>query len=73
MATVVIMDTSTTAPTFWRRYGVIATVWLAITFLWVVVIFVTDVPAWPITIWIAITIVPISALGKAQRKPTETP
>ncbi len=50
-----------------RRSNVIATAWLAITFLWVVVIFATDVLAWPIVIWIATTIGPIKALGAAHR------
>jgi hypothetical protein len=47
--------------------------WLAITFLWVIVIFTTDLLTWPIAIWIAATIGPIKALGEAHRKLTEQP
>jgi len=56
-----------------RRSNAIAMAWLAITFLWVIVIFATDLLAWPIVIWIATTIGPIKALGESHKKLTEQP
>lgn len=46
----------------------LAMVWLAVTFVWVVVIFTTELPAWTIAIWIAATIGSIATLEKADKK-----
>ncbi len=54
-----------------RRSNAIMMAWLAITFLWVIVIFATDLLAWPIVTWIATTIGPIKALGEAHKNLTE--
>lgn len=43
-------------------------VWLALSAVWVVVVIVTDRPAWPLAIWIAITIVPVTATERRQRR-----
>lgn len=41
---------------------VIPWIWLALSAIWLVVIFVTDVPAWPLVIWIATTLGLLAAL-----------
>lgn len=47
--------------------------WLALSALWAVVIFVTDAVAWPLALWVATTVGPLTALrtrlaSKADRK-----
>lgn len=39
-----------------RIMSAIPWLWLALTATWLAVIFVTDQPAWPLPIWIAITL-----------------
>ena len=41
--------------------------WLGLSFLWAVVIIVTDHVAWPLALWIATTVGPLTAL---QRRAT---
>ena len=36
--------------------------WLGMSAAWAVVIFVTDQPAWPLAVWIATTLGPLTAL-----------
>ena len=36
--------------------------WLGLSVAWAVVIFVTDQPAWPLALWIATTVGPLTAL-----------
>jgi energy-coupling factor transporter transmembrane protein EcfT len=38
--------------------------WLATTLAWLVVVVVTDQPAWQLAIWIVTAIVPITALER---------
>ena len=46
--------------------------WLALSAGWLVVLFVTDIPAWPLAIWIATTLGPLSALQRKAAAPSET-
>lgn len=45
-----------------RRIDAIAWAWLALSVCWAVVIFVTDVMAWPLALWIATTVGPLTWL-----------
>jgi hypothetical protein len=45
--------------------------WLGLSATWAVVIFVTDQPAWPLALWIATTVGPLTALRThLDRTPT---
>ena len=46
--------------------------WLGLSAAWAVVIFVTDQLAWPLALWIATTVGPLTAL-KARLDPNPTP
>jgi len=46
------------------RPGVVAAVWLVSSAIWAVVIIVTDQLAWPLALWIAMTVGPITALER---------
>ena len=46
--------------------------WLGLSAVWAVVIFVTDQLAWPLALWIATTVGPLTAL-KARLDPNPTP
>ena len=50
----------------WRR--AIPWLWLAMSLVWAVVIVVTDQLAWPLALWIATTVGPLTYLGTG--KPT---
>lgn len=39
---------------------IIALFWLVLSVFWVVVIFVTDQPAWPLAIWVATSVGPMT-------------
>ena len=43
--------------------------WLAFSAVWAVVIIVTDQPAWPLALWIATTVGPLTALDKWLHRP----
>lgn len=47
--------------------GALPFLWLGLSFLWAVVIIVTDHVAWPLALWIATTVGPLTAL---QRRAT---
>ena len=53
----------------WRRR--IPFLWLALSAGWAVVLFVTDVPAWPLAIWVAATIGPITVLQRVSTTQAE--
>jgi hypothetical protein len=42
--------------------------WLALSATWVAVIVVTDQVAWPLTIWIATTLGPLTAIERRHRR-----
>lgn len=48
--------------------------WLAMSLLWAVVIIVTDQPAWPLALWIATTVAPLTYLrnSKSESKGPDT-
>lgn len=46
--------------------------WLGLSVVWAVVIIVTDQLAWPLALWIATTVGPLTAL-KARRDATSVP
>lgn len=47
----------------WQLRRVIPLLWLVMSFAWAVVIVVTDAPAWPLAIFIATTVGPLTALA----------
>lgn len=47
--------------------------WLAMSAAWAGVIFVTDQVAWPLALWIATTVGPLTALGRRTPAPTNEP
>jgi hypothetical protein len=52
--------------------------WIALSAVWAAVIFVTDQLAWPLALWIATTVGPLTALDKRHRHhsvpaPTRSP
>lgn len=46
---------------------------LAISAIWLVVIFVTDLPAWPLALWIAISLGPLTVLRSRFGRTSEVP
>ena len=46
--------------------------WLGLSALWAVVIIVTDAQAWPLTIWIAATLGPITYLQRSESRDSNT-
>jgi hypothetical protein len=42
--------------------------WLSLSMVWAVVIFVTDQPAWPLALWIATTVGPLTLLRSRLTK-----
>lgn len=46
--------------------------WLAFSAGWLVVLFLTDIPAWTLAIWIATTLGPLAALQRKAAAPSET-
>jgi hypothetical protein len=51
----------------WRT--AIPWLWLAMSLLWAVVIIVTDQLAWPLALWIATTVGPLTYLSRHQSGP----
>lgn len=51
----------------WRT--AIPWLWLAMSLLWAVVIILTDQLAWPLAVWIATTVGPLTYLAKHQSGP----
>lgn len=49
-----------------RLRQVIPWLWLAISLLWAVVIIVTDELGWPLALWIATTVGPLTYLSKTE-------
>lgn len=45
-----------------RNRGTVVSLWMLLNITWLAVLFVTDLPAWALPIWIAATIGPIIAL-----------
>ena len=43
--------------------------WLAMSLAWAVVIIVTDELAWPLALWIATTVGPLTYLTRTESKP----
>ncbi|MGA7098584.1 MAG: hypothetical protein WB245_13545 [Acidimicrobiia bacterium] len=56
-----------------RLRKVLPWLWLAMSLLWAAVIFVTDQLAWPLALWIATTVGPLTYLktSKHQSRPLE--
>lgn len=46
--------------------------WLALSAVWAAVIVVTDQLAWPLALWIATTVGPLTALDRRHRQTTAT-
>ncbi len=46
--------------------------WLALSALWAVVVIVTDVPAWPLAVWIAATLGPITYVQRFGSRGSNT-
>lgn len=46
--------------------------WLALTVIWLVALFVTELPAWTLAIWIATTVGSVTML-QARLKPEQPP
>lgn len=46
------------------RSTVLPLAWLAMSAAWAVVIIVTEYPAWPLALWIATTVGPLTAIGR---------
>jgi hypothetical protein len=46
--------------------------WLALSAAWACVIFVTDQVAWPLALWVATTVGPLTALDRRERRTTTT-
>lgn len=51
---------------------VVPFVWLALSATWATVIVVTDQVAWPLAIWIATTVGPLTAVERRHRRDTTT-
>ncbi len=47
--------------------------WLGLSAVWAVVIFVTDEVAWPLALWIATTVGPLTALKVRLDSTSDTP
>ena len=45
-----------------RHRGSVVFLWMVLNIMWLAVLFVTDLPAWTLAIWIAATVGPIAAL-----------
>ena len=48
---------------FQRHRRTVLSLWMVLNITWLAVLFVSDVPAWTLAIWIAGTIGPIAVLG----------
>lgn len=48
--------------------GALPWLWLAMSLLWLVVVIVTDQPAWPLALWIATTIGPFIYLRNSKHQ-----
>jgi hypothetical protein len=46
--------------------------WLVLSATWAAVIVVTDLVAWPLALWIATTVGPLTALERRHRRSTAT-
>ena len=57
--------------TGWLRRAV-PWLWLALSALWAVVIIVTDLVAWPLAIWIATTVGPLTYLQRSGSRGSNT-
>ena len=55
-----------------RLLNALPWLWLGLSAAWAVVIFVTDDPAWPLALWIATTVGPLTAL-KTRLDPNSEP
>ena len=55
-----------------RLVSVLPWMWLGLSAAWAVVIFATDRPAWPLALWIATTVGPLTAL-KTRLDPNTDP
>jgi hypothetical protein len=55
-----------------RLLNALPFLWLGLSAAWAVVILVTDQLAWPLALWIATTVVPLTAL-KTRLDPNPTP
>jgi hypothetical protein len=55
-----------------RLLSALAWLWLGLSAAWAVVIFATDQVAWPLALWIATTVGPLTAL-KTRLDPNPTP
>ncbi len=48
---------------FRRHRRTVLSLWMVLNITWLAVLFVSDVPAWTLAIWIAATLGPIAALA----------
>ena len=48
---------------FRRHRRTVLSLWMVLNITWLAVLFVSDVPAWTLAIWIAATVGPITALA----------
>lgn len=51
------------------RSTVLPAVWVTMSAIWAVIILVTDRPAWPLALWIATTVGPLTAIERWHRAP----
>ena len=59
-------NTATRRP---RLMNVLPWMWLGLSTIWAVVVLVTDQPAWPLALWIATTLGPLTALTTRLEHP----
>lgn len=52
----------------WERW--LPFLWLALSAFWAAVIFVTNAPAWPLALWIAATLGPLTVLQRRAKEET---
>ncbi len=50
------------------RSPLLPLIWLAMTASWLVVLVVTDWPAWPLAVWIAVSVVTLSSFREGVRE-----
>lgn len=55
-------STTTPASGRARTRTAVPWLWLGLSVAWLVLIVVTDLPAWPLAVWIAATVGPLAAL-----------
>jgi len=55
------------------RSTVLPAAWITVSAIWAVIILVTDHPAWPLALWIATTVGPLTTLARQSHLPQTGP